>query len=162
LNLIRLLVEQYGREPGADSWDMVGEALPSSDPREIALDATLDALFQWEEARKRVKGLEDCDPARSDPTNKWMAVAIDQMLDAERSLIIAILAWDEGFKDWDVHKAIEQHRKPRGIVRHGVGYFVVPDPDRDECEKESDIEIMRLVVVPMASVVDLDRDAGPA
>jgi hypothetical protein len=153
---MRLLAEQYGRLPEADSWNLVPEDLPSNDPRDIAVDATRNALFLWEEAKKRVKEHEDSDPDRSDPTNKWGALACDQMLDAQRALILAILAWDEGFKDWDVHRATKQHRKPRGIVSEGIAYLVVVHPDRDECEKESDIDVMRLVVVPMAGVIDLD------
>jgi hypothetical protein len=159
MNLMRLLSEQYGRSPGADSWDMVPDELPSSDPRDIALEATRDALFRWKEAGRRVRELEGADPGRSDPTNKWGALAVDQMLDAERALILSILAWEEDFKDWDVHRAVKQNRKPRGIVLDGVGYFVVPDPGRDEREEESEIDVMRLVVVPMASVVDLDHGA---
>lgn len=157
MNLMLLLSKQYGRLPEADSWDLVPDHLPSSDAREVAVEATRNALFRWEEAKRRVKEYEASDPEKSDPTNKWGALAYDQVLDAERALVLAILAWDPSFRDWDRHKAVKQHRKPRGIVSEGVGYLVVPHPDRGECEAEDGVDVMRLVVVPMAGVVDLDR-----
>jgi hypothetical protein len=160
LNPLRLINHQPGRPLGADSLDVFPADLPSSDSRLLATAATRNALSRWEETRKRVKELQDLDHEQSDPTNKWNVLAYDQVIDAEHALILAILAWDEGFKDWDIYFAVKQHRQPRGIVRDGIGYFVVPNPDRDECEKEDGIDVMKLVVVPMASVVDLDRASG--
>jgi hypothetical protein len=157
VNLMLLLAKQYGRLPGADSWDVLPDDLPSSDPRELAAEATREALFRWQEARKRVAEYEASDPQKSDPTNKWGALAYDQVIDAEHALVLAILAWDPGFRDWDRLKAVKQHRKPRGVVVGGIAYLVVPDPDRDESEGEDTADVMRLVVVPMAGVVDLDE-----
>jgi hypothetical protein len=99
----------HGRRLGGDSQYLVPDDLPSSDPRELAVEATRDALLRWQEARRRVAEYEASDPEKSDPTNKWGALAYDRVLGAEHALVLAILACDEGFRDWDRHRAVKEH-----------------------------------------------------
>jgi hypothetical protein len=143
------------RPRGADSPDLAPLQGPGPDARETARQATIRAIARWREATAWVKAMEAAGDA-ADPTNKWCALAVDDMIEAESALVLSLLAWEEGFKDWDRARALQQHREPRGVVSGGVGYFAVPDPDRDECESKGDVHVMRLAIVPMGSVEDLD------
>ena len=76
-------------------------------------------------------------------------------VEAERQLIRAIRTWDEDCEStwWDL---VDDDRRsglaawpPRGVVHDGTLYLAV-------CHDEDHEDDHRLVVVPMAAIVDLD------
>ncbi len=103
--------------------------------RELARELTALAITRWEEARARLARLESPQGQAADPTNKWGALAANVMLDAERNLILSLLAWKPSFRVWDIHHAMKEHRAPRAVVSSGLLYAAVPDPLHDPRER---------------------------
>jgi hypothetical protein len=148
-----------GRTAGADSPDLARLApspSPSPSERDIAWDSIDLAGARWLEARARLEDVRDAG-GRADPTNKWQLLAGLDVMNAQQALILNILAWDPSFKDWDVSSAVKRYLPSRGVIMNGSLYLVAPDPDRGECEGESEVDVMKLIVVPMGSIVDLEQ-----
>jgi hypothetical protein len=131
---------------------------------ETARAATVFAIRRYREATARSEAAEGPRVDRGDPTGKWGCLAQNHQIDVEETLIVAILAWEEGFTEFDVYSAIKEYREPRGVTHDGMHYLAVPDPTRgrgEEAHGADGADVMNLVVLPTASVVDLDRGAGP-
>jgi hypothetical protein len=86
---------------------------------------------------------------------------VDEELDAETSLVRAILATNPALIDADIYDLHKTLREPRAVLYEGVLYAAVPDPNTNaqgEGGREpSGVDVMRLAVLKMAHVVDLDR-----
>lgn len=129
---------------------------PSPDPLEVARKSTNLAIARWKEAKERSDQMEGPGARLGDPSNKWGALAVTAAIDAERNLILTILAWDDGFRDWDQYEALKECRPARGVISSGVLYAVVPHPDHSPGSPANSADVMRLVTIPLSPIVAID------
>ena len=85
---------------------------------------------------------------------KWSVLATEAATDAEETLIKTILAGRDDFDEMDTTRAVYRRWKARGVRSHDRIYLAVPDPDCDD--EESDVWIMRLVVLDADAIIDME------
>lgn len=151
---------------GADSPDMHRpKADPSAEARALLARLVRSSVDRYHESlRDQAEALALSDASRDEATaDTALALATCVAIDHEDALLRSICATHPTASDWHVHDAVKRHRASCGVVVDGSLYVAYPDSGGYEMtasgEHPSGLNVMRLAVLDMARVVDLDRKA---
>lgn len=134
------------------------EAVSLTTPTDLARTAMLRAIERRAEIRGEAEAIRRRVAERPELA-KWSAMASASEVEAERSLVLAILATGEDFAESDVCSGAQQDRWPaRGVRVDGRVFLAIPDPAReDDDDGGNGQDLMRLIIVDAYRILDLDN-----
>ncbi len=131
-----------------------GKASESHTP-DLAKIAMIRAIDHRLEACKAVVESRRLAAGRPDQT-KWPVMAEHLAVQADRSLVLAILATAPDFGEGDVFGAQQDRWPGRGVQVGGKLYLAIPHPDRDDDDGGDGTDLMRLAILDADRILDLE------
>jgi hypothetical protein len=132
-------------------------------PAELGARITLRAIRAYHEAHAFYDQIE-ADIGDDRALDDWSSAAVEMMVDADAHLLMAILTWpvegDPFFPSSEMR--CKSAIRPRGVVVQGKLYAGIQDPDDDTPlgEKGESSNPMRLTIIPMANVANVEPEGG--